>query len=129
MNEKTELAQPRTIDPLTRGKLLPGVAGISIYMLVVCMIGVFGVFQGRYVDRNGRIAVLTVCTLVVVGVFGLLRMRRWGWALVLAGTLLLSGMYAFLSHAVHNPGMIVMAGLDLCLFLYLIRQEVRDRLI
>ena len=121
--------QPRTVDPRMKGRLLPGVAGIAIYMLVVAMIGVFGVFQGRFVDRSGRYAVLAVCTLVVIGVFGLLRMRRWGWALVLAGTLLLSAMYAFLSHAVHNPGMLVMAGLDLCLFLYLVRQEVRDRLV
>ena len=123
MDEATRTSAP------TKGRLLPGVAGISIYMLMVAMIGTFGVFNHQYGDRNGRFAVLAVCTLVVAGVFGLLRMRRWGWALVTGGTLLLSGMYAWMSHAVHNPGLIVMALLDLCLFLYLIRAEVRDRLV
>ena len=108
--------------------MLPGVAGICLYMLVVSLFGAIGVFQGRFGDRAGRFAVLAVCSMVLVGVFGLLRMRRWGWALVTGGTLVLSGMYAYMSHAIHNPGMLVMAALDLCMFLYLIRTEVRDRL-
>jgi hypothetical protein len=123
------MTQPIAKPAPAKGRLLPGVAGIAIYMLLVAMVGTFGVFNHQYADRNGRFAVLAVCTLVVAGVFGLLRMRRWGWALVTGGTLLLSAMYAWMSHAVHSPGLIVMALLDLCLFLYLIRAEVRDRLV
>lgn len=106
--------------------MLPGIAGICLYMLVVALMGVFGVFRGVYAG-NARYVVLPVCTMIVAGVFGLLRLRRWGWALVSAGALLLSLMYGYMARATHTPAMWVMAGLDLCLFLYLARPEVRER--
>ena len=104
--------------------MLPGIAGICMYMLVVALIGVFGSMRGVF----SPMVVLPVCTLIVVGVFGLLRLRRWGWALVTAGSLLLSMMYGWMAHHMPAPRLWVMAGLDFCLFLYLIRQEVRERL-
>jgi hypothetical protein len=105
--------------------MLPGIAGICMYMLVVALAGVFGVWRGAY----PAMVVLPICTMVVVGVFGLLRLRRWGWALVTAGSLLLSGMYGWMARSMGQPRLWVMAGLDLCLFLYLVRQETRDRLL
>lgn len=107
-----------------RGQLLPGIAGICLYMMVVAITGVFGALRGVY----PTMVALPVCTLIVVGVFGLLRMRRWGWALVAAGSLLLSFMYGWMARNMGLPRMWVMSLLDLCLFLYLIRAEVRDRL-
>jgi O-antigen/teichoic acid export membrane protein len=109
------------------GGMLPGIAGICLYMLVVALIGVVGVFRGVY-QGEARYVVLPVCTLIVVGVFGLLRLRRWGWALVMAGALLMSAMYGFMARTMHQPGMWVMAGLDFCFFLYLVRPETRERL-
>ncbi|QHN02462.1 hypothetical protein FTO74_03060 [Granulicella sp. WH15] len=113
---------------IVKGQLLPGVAGIAIYMLSVSLVGVVGVIRGQYPGAAAKYAVLPMCTLVVVGVFGLLRMRRWGWALVMAGTLMLSFGYAAMSRMTKNPAMMVMAALDLCLFLYLVRTEVRERM-
>ena len=109
--------------------LLPGIAGISIYMLITAMMGVFTAFRGPAANNpSARLVILPVCTMIVVGVFGLLRMKRWGWALVLAGTLMLMLGYLYVGHAMHNPGVYVMAGLDLLFFLYLARPEVRERL-
>jgi hypothetical protein len=108
--------------------MLPGVAGICMFMLVVSLVGVIGVFNGQFSGTAARYGVLPVSTMIVVGVFGLLRFKRWGWALVLGGTLMLSLGYLFMSRVLHNPGMLVMAGLALCFFLYLVRPEVRDRL-
>jgi len=119
-----ETSQPSSPSPAVRGQLLPGVAGICLYMLVVAITGVFGALRGVYPVR----VALPVCTLIVVGVFGLLRLRRWGWALVASGSLLLSFMYGWMARRMAMPRMWVMSMLDLCMFLYLIRAEVRERL-
>ncbi|MEO9072606.1 MAG: hypothetical protein ABI286_06610 [Edaphobacter sp.] len=108
--------------------MLPGVAGICLFMLVVSTVGVVGVLDGQFTGLAARYGVLPVCTMIVVGVFGLLRLKRWGWALVLGGTLMLSLGYLFMSRVAHNPRLLVMAGLALCFFLYLVRPEVRERL-
>ncbi len=110
-----------------QGGMLLGVAGICMWMLVVATVGVFGALRGVYAG-HARYVVLPVCTMIVVGVFGLLRMRRWGWAMVLAGTLLLSFGYGYMARALGAPGFWVMALLNLCFFLYLSRPEVRERM-
>ena len=101
-------------------------AMVAVYMLIVAMVGGFGALNGRY--AGGRYVVLTVCTLVVIGIFGFLRLKRWGWALLTGGCLSLCLWIMYMSHAMHNPGLLILAGLNLCLFLYLIRTEVRERL-
>lgn len=106
--------------------LLPGMAMVAIYVLFVAMVGGFGALTGRY--PSGRYVVLLVCSLMVVGVFGFLRLRRWGWALVTAGCLLMSLWTIYISRVMHANSLLIMAGLNLCFFLYLVRTEVRDRL-
>jgi hypothetical protein len=110
-----------------RAGMLPGIAGIGMFMLLVSMIGAIGALRGVYAGA-GRYVVLAICTMVIVGVFGLLRLRRWGWALVVGGCLMMSLGYAYVSHATHNPALLVMAGFTLVFFLYLSRTEVRERL-
>ena len=105
--------------------MLPGVAAIAMYMLVVAIIGAFGALRGAF----PAMIVLPICTLLAIGIFGLLRMRRWGWALVTAGTLLLAVTYGWIARHGGMTRLWAMAGLDLCMFLYLIRTEVRDRLV
>ncbi len=112
----------------TKGQMLPGIAGISLFMLMVAIIGAIGVLNGQFQGPAARFGVLPISTMIAVGVFGLLSMRRWGWALVMAGTLLLSLGYVYMSHATHDGRLLVMSGLTLCFFLYLVRPEVRDRL-
>jgi hypothetical protein len=105
--------------------LLPAMAAIAIYMLFVAMIGGFGALNGRY--PGGRYVVLCVCSLVVVGVFGFLKLKRWGWALITGAALSLCLWIIYMSKLMHNPGMLVMAAFNLCVFLYLVRPEVRER--
>ena len=107
--------------------MLPGVAGICMWMLVVATVGVFGVVRGAY-GVQARYVVLPVCTMIVIGVFGLLRLKRWGWAMVLAGTLLLSFGYGYMATSMKLPGLWVMSLLNLCFFLYLSRTEGRERM-
>ncbi len=110
----------------TRPTLLPGMAGIAIYVLFVAMIAAFGALNGKYPGAN--YVILPVSTAVIVGVFGFLRLKRWGWALVTGGCLSVCLWIIYMSHLQHAPAILIMAGLDFVFFLYLIRTEVRDRL-
>ena len=81
--------------------MLPGVAGICMFMLVLTLINAFAALQGKFGDGRGKFGVLALCTLLAAGVFGLLRLRRWGWALVLAGCLTLAMGNMFVFHKTH----------------------------
>ena len=105
--------------------MLPGIAGIAMWMLVVA---ISGVFQALARGGQARYVVLPMCTMIVAGVFGLLRLKRWGWALVLAGALLLSLWCGYMARTTGAGGLWVMAGLNLCFFLYLSRPEIRERM-
>jgi len=118
---------PQSATRATKGIILPGMAMISIYMLVVAIVGGFGAFRGLYPAKAGNV-ILPVCSLIVIGVFGFLRLQRWGWALVCGGCLTMSLWYMYVARTVHNPAMYIMAGFDLCFFLYLVRTEVRNQL-
>ena len=61
--------------------------------------------------------------------FGLLRMRRWGYAIVLAGCLLLSASYFYVFTKLHIVPSMVQGLFMLLFFLYLVRPEVRDRMV
>jgi hypothetical protein len=108
--------------------MLPGVAGICMFMLVLTLINAFAALQGKFGDGRGKFGVLALCTLLAAGVFGLLRLRRWGWALVLAGCLTLSLGNLFVFHKTHVAPFLVQGLFALVFFLYLVRTEVRDRL-
>ena len=111
-----------------KGVLLPGVAGIAMFLLVLAILNTFAALKGIYGVGGPRYGVLGVCTLLAVGIFGLLRMRRWGWAVVTAGTLLLAVGYLFLFTRTHAGPFAVQALFGMVFFLYLVRPEVRDRL-
>ena len=118
--------KPRAAGTPPAKGMLPGMAAIALFLLITAMTGAFGAARGMY--GGGKYIILPVCTLIIVGVFGLLKLRKWGWALVIGGCLSLCVWNVYLSHLIHNPALLVMAGLDLCMFLYLARTEVRERL-
>ncbi|GAC1358984.1 MAG: hypothetical protein NVSMB3_06270 [Acidobacteriaceae bacterium] len=123
-----EVPEGRGDGPAARGVLLPGVAGIAMFLLLLALLNTFAAVKGVYGSGGGRYGVLGVCTLLVVGVFGLLKMRRWGWAIVTAGALLLAMGYLFVFSRTHSAPMVVQALFGLVFFLYLVRTEVRERL-
>jgi hypothetical protein len=117
---------PKTPD---KGRMLPGVAGIAMFLLVLTLLNVFAALKNTFGVSYGKYGVLALCTILVAGLFGLLRMRRWGHAIVLAGCLLLSASYFYVFSRIHQAPSLVQGAFMLVFFLYLVRPEVRDRMI
>ena len=111
-----------------KGQMLPGVAGICLFMIFMTMVNVYAALHGSYGAGGGKYAVLAICSLMAAGLFGLLRLAKWGWALVTAGCLMLSlGDFYFFEKS-HVGFFLVRAVFSLLFFLYLVRTEVRERL-
>jgi len=108
--------------------MLPGVAGICLFLLFFTMVNVYGALRGAYGSGVGKYGVLTICTLLAAGIFGLLRLYRWGWALVLAGCLLVATGDMYFYSKTHVAFFVIRGLFELVFFLYLVRPEVRDRL-
>jgi hypothetical protein len=119
---------PVVTPPGERAGMLPGVAAICMFLLLVTMLNAFGALRGAFVTPAAKYSVLGVCTLLLVGIFGLLRLLRWGWAIVVAGCLLMSiGDVYFFAHT--RAGFFLIRGLlEMVFFLYLSRTEVRERM-
>ena len=125
MAERIEEGTPAVV----RGQMLPGVAGICLFMMVTTLMNVFGAMRGAFGGGTAKYAILGLCSLLVLGVLGLLRMRRWGWALVEAGTLMLCVGDFFFFERTHAGFFLVRSLFVLMFFLYLARTEVRERLV
>jgi uncharacterized membrane protein (DUF2068 family) len=103
--------------------LLPGMAFICIWMLLLCAIGIIGV-----ITHNLPPAVIILCVIYAVASNGLLKLRRWGWALTLGAAFLSMCYGVYVLFRFHQPPMVVMVAVNLVIFLYLVRPEVLERL-
>lgn len=110
------------------GGMLPGIAGIAMFMIFMTILNAFAALRGTFGSTTAKYSVLGVCTLLAVGVFGLLRLKKWGWAIVTAGCLLLSSGDFFFFEKTKVGFFLVRALLVLVFFLYLVRSAVRERL-
>jgi uncharacterized membrane protein (DUF2068 family) len=106
-----------------RPKLLPGMAVIALWMLLLSVLGLVGVAT----HSLPRMALLMCVGFGAAGA-GLMRLQRWGWALALAAAFLsvCYGVYVLLRF--HQGPMIGMIVVNLIFFLYLVRSQVIDRL-
>ena len=120
---------PLMTNPADKGKMLPGIAGIALFLLLVTLLNVVAVLRGVAGAGALKYGVLSLCTLLLVGIFGLLKMRRWGYSIVMAGCLLLSAGYFYVFSRVHILPYMVEGFFALVFFLYLVRPEVRDRML
>lgn len=131
-NDQPDPAQAAEIRRLQAkaGGMLPGIAGICMFMIFMTILNAFAALRGEppYGTAAARYSVLAICTLLGVGVFGLLKLRKWGWAIVTAGSLLLSSADFFLFERTKVGFFLIRALLVLVFFLYLVRSSVRDRL-
>ena len=119
MNDSPETAPPGQ-DPR---RPQPGVAAIGLWMFLMCIFWLLGVSQ----HKLPKIALL-MCVAFAAGGQGLLRQKRWGWAMTLAA-IFLSALHAMWMVAeYHQIVMLALAAFDMILFLYLIRPEVRQRM-
>jgi hypothetical protein len=112
----------------TKGQMLPGIAMICLYLILITMLNVYAAVAGKYGVGRAKYGVLTVCTLLALGIFGLLRLTKWGWALVSAACLMLAAGYLVYFTRIHAGFFLVQGLLLLVFFLYLVRPEVRERL-
>src|ERR1700735_2546335 len=119
---------PETPTPVVTGGILPGMAAIAMFLLLVTMLNAFAALRGIFGAGAAKYGIFAVCSLLVVGVFGFLRLRRWGWALVTAGCLVMSIGDIWLYGHNHLAFFIVRALLEHSCFLYLVRPPVRERL-
>ena len=117
------------VNESVKGRMLPGIAAICLFMIIMTSVNAYAGVTGVYGNGRGKYAILAVCTLLAAGIFGLLRLRKWGWALVTAGCLLFAAGDFYLLSRTHAGFFFVRGLFVLLFFLYLIRTEVRDRLI
>jgi hypothetical protein len=103
---------------------LPGLAAISLYMFVLAAVVVFGVVSGGHYPP----LFLIFSALFFTASGGLLMLFRWAWAMTLAAVLLLAGYNMWFALSLHQPRSIVQGLLNLVMFLYLVRPEVREKL-
>jgi hypothetical protein len=132
LSERDEMERDEPIEvrrlQARAGGMLPGIAGISMFMIFMTILNAFAALRGAFGVGTVKYSVLAICTLLGVGIFGLLRLRKWGWALVTAGCLLLSAGDFYLFERSKTGFFLIRALLVLVFFLYLVRPEVRDRL-
>jgi hypothetical protein len=114
---------------MTESKLpLPGMAAIALWMLALAVLGVAGVLTGHYPSGEARVGVLLLCTVFAFAGLGLIRMRRWGWALTLAAAFCSMCYWCYSLFRFHQPQAGVWIVINLIFFLYLVRAEVIGRL-
>jgi uncharacterized membrane protein (DUF2068 family) len=118
--KKTETG--REVKPNAKAGLLPGMAVISLWMLAQCGLGLIGVIFHKLPP-----AVMVICLMFAIAANGLLKLKRWGWALTLGAAFLSMSYGAFMLFRFHQLPMIVMVTVNLVFFLYLIRPEVLER--
>jgi len=128
MSDNNQLERAE-IDPALKGKMLPGVAAITLYLTVFTVATLFYAARNFNGPVYAKYGLLALYTLLAVGLFGQLKMRRWGWAIVLAGCLLLSATYFYAFKVEHQAPSVIQGLFMLMFFLYLVRPEVRDRML
>jgi hypothetical protein len=126
---KDEAAQSETARdearPARRELLpLPGLAAISLYLLVLAGVISLGVMEGRHYPP----LFLLFSTAFMAASAGLLLLFRWAWAMALAAVSLMAGYSLWIFSIQHQLPALVQGLLNLVFFLYLLRTEVRSRL-
>jgi hypothetical protein len=103
---------------------LPGLAAISLYLLVLAGVIILGVVGGRHYPP----LFLVFAAAFITASAGLLRLLRWAWALTLSAVFLLVVYNLWIFTSQHQLPALVQGLLNLVFFLYLVRPEVREKL-
>ncbi|MGC2639788.1 MAG: hypothetical protein WA294_21575 [Acidobacteriaceae bacterium] len=102
---------------------LPGVAAIGLYMFLLCVLWLAAISRHKL-----PLMALWMCAAFAIAGQGLLRQKRWGWAMTLAAIFLASIQAMWKVAEYHDWWMLSSAAFNMILFLYLIRPEVRSRM-
>jgi hypothetical protein len=103
---------------------LPGLIAISLYMLALAGVIAVGVAGGHYPALFLILAVLFISASA-----GLMKLFRWAWSLTLAAVLLLAIYNFYIFSAAREFPSLVQGLLNFVFFLYLVRTEVREKLL
>jgi uncharacterized membrane protein (DUF2068 family) len=129
MNDEPQLTGPPNNDPKSgepnpRRGLLPGLAAISLYLMLLSGVIILGVVSGNHYPP----VFLAFAAIFMAASAGLILLFRWAWALALGAVFLLAvyNLWIFATEQ-QTPGL-VQGLLNLVFFLYLVRTEVRLRL-
>jgi hypothetical protein len=116
----------KTAERLPRRNLfpLPGLAAISLYLLLLSGVIIVGVVAGRYYPPLFLVFAATFITAAA----GLLLLLRWAWAMALGAVFLLVIYDLWIFSIQRELPALVQGLLNLVFFLYLIRSEVRKKL-
>ena len=109
--------------PRRRLVRLPALVVIALYMFLLAGINVVSVAKGL-----ARPPYLIFSAAFFTAAAGLVLLFRWAWNLTLAAVVLLSGLFFYRFSAQHDIGSIMQGGLNLVIFFYLVRPEVRANL-
>jgi drug/metabolite transporter (DMT)-like permease len=128
MSDKPDVNEPEAKErealPEDRAQWpLPGMIVIGLYMLLLAAVVTLGV-AGRHLP----LMLLVLAPFFVAASFGMLRMYRWAWALTLSAVFLLMSYNLWLFAGRQQSPAAVQGLLNLVLFLYLVRMDVRKRL-
>jgi hypothetical protein len=103
---------------------LPGLAAISLYLLVLAGVIILGVVAGRHYPP----LFLLFAAIFMAASAGLILLFRWAWALALGAVFLLTCYNMWIFSSQHQLPVLVQGLLNLVFFLYLVRAEVRAKL-
>jgi len=118
MNSDGNEGTPRHTFPL------PGMAAVCFYLLLLAGVIILGVVSGQHYPPS----FLLFAAAFLTASAGLMMSFRWGWALALGAVSLLAAynLWVFSQH--RELPALVQGLLNLVMFLYLIRTEVRAQL-
>ena len=102
---------------------LPGLVAISLYMLLLAFTVIIGVAKGSYPPFC-----LVFPVLFIAAGLGLLKLLRWAWALTLAAVAVLAGLFLWNYTSQHLVAALVQGLVNLVIFLYLVRTDIRNKL-
>ena len=116
IHTSTEAARP----PLRQ---MPGIIAVSVYMLILAGLDVAYVVQ----QRIGPLY-LIFSAFFIASAIGLLLLFRWAWSLALAAVALLSALFLRAFFTDQSFEALEQGLLNLVIFLYLVRTDLRDKL-
>jgi hypothetical protein len=102
---------------------LPGLAAISLYMLILSGVIILGAATRRYPPLF-----LILAAAFITASAGLMRLLRWAWAMSLAAVVLLASYNLWIFSVAREAPALVQGLFNLIFFLYLVRNEVREKL-
>jgi len=101
----------------------PGIVAASLYMLLLAFTIILGVTSGHF----PRICLVFPVFFIAAGL-GLLKLLRWAWALTLAAVAVLAGLFVWAYTVQHILANLMQGLVNLVIFLYLVRTDIRNRL-